>query len=54
MKKTLIKFLPAIGMALVAGLTTLYEEISEQKTDDRIEELKNRISLLEGGRSYEK
>lgn len=53
MKKQLIKFLPAIGMAVVAGLMELFEGIDEQKTEDKIEELESRIATLEGGVKHE-
>lgn len=46
-----LKWLPVVATAIVTGIMTLVEGISEQKTEDRIDSMDERIKKLENGES---
>ena len=39
-----------IGMGLVAGVTTILESVSDIVTDKRLDNLEDRVKLLESGK----
>lgn len=49
--KSLMKWLPVFATALIAGITTLAEGIGDQKTEERIDSMDERIKKLENGES---
>jgi hypothetical protein len=53
MKKPNIKSVVGISVALIAGITAFISNISEQKKDERIDKMDERIKMLESSKEAE-
>lgn len=53
MKKPNIKSVIGISVALIAGITAFISNISEQKKDERIDKMDERIKMLESSKESE-
>ena len=53
MKKPNIKSVIGISVALIAGITAFISNISEQKKDERIDKMDERIKMLESSKEAE-
>ena len=53
MKKPNIKSVVGISVALIAGITAFVSNISEQKKDERIDKMDERIKMLESSKEAE-
>ena len=53
MKKPNIKSVIGISVALIAGITAFVSNISEQKKDERIDKMDERIKMLESSKEAE-
>lgn len=53
MKKPNIKSVVGISVAIIAGITAFISNISEQKKDERIDKMDERIKMLESSKEAE-
>lgn len=53
MKKPNIKSIVGISVAVIAGITAFISNIQEQKKDERIDKMDERIKMLESSKEAE-